>query len=313
MYNNKNLKKVSNDNSKYKTYIHNKILKLKNQGIFIGFHLSTKGSILNPLKEAQTIGYTALQFFLFNPRAWKGKEIDEETINKFSIFLKENDIKVNTHIPYLCNPSSPNNEVYKKSRDMLIQNANICAKLNIPLVIHTGSHLNKGFSYSFNRLTTLINYVLDNTKAEILIENSAGYKNSVGSNIDELSTIIEASSSSKLGLCIDTAHAFAAGYDIATESGINSFVSELELKIGLEKIKLFHLNDSKYALGSGLDRHWHIGKGFIGIQGFLNFFSNKHLSKGTFIMETPVNNEGNEVENMNTALNIIEKALNLDI
>ncbi|MGC8648755.1 MAG: deoxyribonuclease IV [Candidatus Micrarchaeia archaeon] len=313
MYEKKHVRIMKGKDSDYKAYLHNETSRLKNYNIFLGFHLSTKGSILNPLEEAISFGYTAVQLFLFNPRAWEGKAIDDNTIKAFSALLKKNAIKVDVHIPYLCNPSSPNEEVYKKSRDMLIQNASVCAMLNIPLVIHLGSHLNRGFSYSFDRLTKLLNYVLDNTDVEILLENSAGYRNSVGSTLDELAEILNASSSNRLGLCIDTAHAFAAGYNIATKSGVDSFANELELKIGVDKIKLFHLNDSKYALGSGLDRHWHIGKGFIGANGFLNFFSNKYFSKGTFIMETPVNNDGDEVENMKSALNIIKKALNLNI
>ena len=260
---------------------------------------------------ARSLGYTAFQLFLFNPRSWSGNEIPDDAIREFSFMFKESGIKADAHIPYLCNPSSANDEVYKKSRVMLIQNARISKMLNIPLVIHMGSHLGKGFSYSFERLTALLGSVIDETNTEILLENSAGYNNSVGSKLSELAAVISSLGSSHIGVCLDTAHAFAAGYNIATIEGIDSFVKEIDSTIGINSIKLFHLNDSKYELNSGLDRHWHIGKGYIGTKGFTNLLSHKYFSKGSFIMETPVNEEGSEIQNMNAALNIFENILKL--
>ncbi len=281
-----------------------------NSSIKLGFHLSNNGSIITPLQEAIKHKYSAFQMFISNPRSWKSTHISEDIINEFRYKLNKSNINANVHIPYLCNPSSPNEDVYKKSKEMLFENAKVCKMLGISLVIHMGSHLGRGKEFGINRIVSLLNNIIDEKlKVQILLENSSGYTNSMGSTLEEISEIINRVNSRYIGVCIDTAHSFAAGYNISTNEGVDMFALKIKTLIGRDKIKLFHLNDSKYHLGSKLDRHWHIGKGYIGKAGFLNFFSNSTFSYGTFIMETPVNIYGNKYTNWIAAKRIINEAL----
>ncbi|MGC8572055.1 MAG: deoxyribonuclease IV [Candidatus Micrarchaeia archaeon] len=280
-----------------------------NFDIKLGFHLSKKGSIMNPLKEAIKHRYGAFQTFLSNPRSWKNDPIDDNIIEEFKYEVKKSGIAANAHIPYLSNPSSPNEDVYKKSIEAIIYNLRICEALGIPLVVHMGSHLGKGKKYGINRLVSALSHVLDeNIKATILLENSAGYNNSIGSTLEEIKEVLDLVDSKYVNVCIDTAHAFAAGYNIRSKEGVEAFSSKINESIKRDRIKLFHLNDSKYPLGSGLDRHWHIGKGYIGKEGFINFFSNPAFSYGIFIMETPVDDVGDDYKNWVAIKKIISKA-----
>ncbi|EQD30316.1 apurinic endonuclease Apn1 [mine drainage metagenome] len=151
-----------------------------------------------------------------------------------------------------------------------------------------------------------IDYALrESAGTSILLENSAGYTNSLGSKIEEIGDIIKDVGSNRVGMCLDTCHTFAAGYDISSKAGAADLMDEIDMHVGLGRVKLVHLNDAKFELGSGLDRHWHIGKGHIGIKGFVNFFSSSRLPTECFVMETPENDEGNGATDMRAVFKIM--------
>ncbi len=273
-----------------------------------GFHMSIAGSVANAPKEAALHGYPVFQMFTTSSRSWSNSKIDSNASSEFRDMVRRNSLEPFAHIPYLCNPGSPNGDVYSKSRKMLIDNMGNCESLGIKyLVVHMGSHLGKGFDEIGDRLTDTIMHALRrSTSTHILLENSAGYNNSVGSHMKEIGNIIESVGDKRVGVCLDTCHAFAAGYDIASKKGTSSLMDEIEESFGIDKIKLVHLNDAKFPLGSGLDRHWHIGKGHIGMKGFANFFRISRLTADCFVMETPENTDGDDHTNMQAVSKIMK-------
>ena len=273
-----------------------------------GFHMSIAGSVANAPKEAALHGYPVFQMFTTSSRSGSNSKIDSNASSEFRDMVRRNSLEPFAHIPYLCNPGSPNGDVYSKSRKMLIDNMGNCESLGIKyLVVHMGSHLGKGFDEIGDRLTDTIMHALRrSTSTHILLENSAGYNNSVGSHMKEIGNIIESVGDKRVGVCLDTCHAFAAGYDIASKKGTSSLMDEIEESFGIDKIKLVHLNDAKFPLGSGLDRHWHIGKGHIGMKGFANFFRISRLTADCFVMETPENTDGDDHTNMQAVSKIMK-------
>ena len=278
--------------------------------IRLGFHMSIAGSVANSARDAAALGYSAFQIFTTSSRSWKHNRPGHKDAEEFRSIVDQYGMAPNAHVPYLCNPSSPDNETRKKSLAMLVANMENCNDLGIKhLVVHMGSHLGKGTEAGLSNLADTVASALDSVdKVSILLENSAGYTNSVGSSFSEIGRAIKMCSSRRVGLCLDTCHAFAAGYDLTTPDAAKAAFEEMRKHVGEDRLMLFHLNDAKFPLGSGLDRHWHIGKGFIGEKGFLNIFSEKLAGSSTFIMETPENAEGNDASNLAATERIISKA-----
>lgn len=276
----------------------------------LGVHVSISGCLSNSIYNALNIGCSAFQIFTRSPRQWKAKDISPKDSSLFIDKLKESSISFDSvvvHMPYLPNLSAPDGELYQKSLRSLEEEIIRCNLLQIPsLVIHLGSHLGKGSKNGISQLTNACNIAsskytdLNSTKnnVKILLENSAGQKNSIGSSFDEIAEILDKLNSDDFGLCLDTCHAFAAGYDLSNENGIFNLLDTLSNKIGLNKLKVIHLNDSKGQLGSNLDRHYHIGMGKIGKKGFKILINNKKLQNIPFIMETPVDEIRNDVDNI---------------
>ncbi|MGI0100918.1 MAG: deoxyribonuclease IV [Candidatus Micrarchaeaceae archaeon] len=276
----------------------------------IGFHSSISGGVHNAPMEAAGMGCNAFQIFTTSSRSWKNSTVKPEDGKLFVRYCKEKDLEPFAHIPYLCNPSSPNAEVYGKSRTMLADNIMNCDALGIGcLVIHLGSHLGRGVDFGIGNICDMLGGVLDmDGKAEILLENGSGYKNCVGSKFQDIGSIIDMLGSKRVGVCLDTCHAFAAGYDIGNRKLIDSIADEFHSSIGHARLGLVHLNDAKYGLGSGLDRHWHIGKGMIGEAGFASFFSSKVFCVRPYIMELPDDNYGTHSGDLAAARRVIGMA-----
>ena len=279
--------------------------------IRLGFHLSVAGGVQNSALTAEKHRYGTFQIFASNPRAWEHHRIKEEDAEAFNGIIKRTGAIPFAHVPYLCNPSSGNKEMLKKSLQMLIGNMESCNLLKITgLVVHQGSHLGEGSESGVKTIVETMRKAAELAPdVRILLENSSGYKNSVGSKFEEIGGIIDKTGSDRIGVCLDTCHAFAAGYDLSTKEGIADMCKSFEDNIGFKRLGLVHLNDAKYGLGSGLDRHWHIGKGNIGVQGFTELFKNRHFHDGCFIMETPINEDGDEASNMRNAKKIVADAL----
>lgn len=278
--------------------------------IKLGVHVSISGHFSNSVDNALNIGCSAFQIFTRSPRQWKTKDISKEDSEIFKEKLKNSSIQndsVVVHMPYLPNLSAPRSEMYEKSIDVLQDEIKRCNMLGISfLVIHLGSHLGKGSQNGINQLVNGCNNALDKyqnigmekNKVKILLENSAGQKNSIGSTIEEIGIIFEKLDKSHYGLCFDTCHAFASGYDLTNEEGVLRIIDLIDDNIGLKKLQVIHLNDSKGEMGSNLDRHYHIGLGKIGEIGFKSFVNNKNLHNIPFIMETPIDDVRNDLDNM---------------
>jgi len=278
--------------------------------IKIGFHVSIAGGISNAPRYAAQQGYSAFQFFPSSSRSWSTKRVSTAESTEFSKISKEAGLIPFAHVPYLCNPASPVPEVLSKSRQMLVEDMNICRQLGVRyMVVHLGSHKGEGARKGIENILDTIGHALDEcSEVELLLENSAGYSNSIGATFTEIGSILDNASSRRLGVCLDTCHAFAAGYDLGKEGGAERLAEEIESSIGIARVKLVHLNDAKYPAGSGLDRHWHIGKGYIGEKGFLNFFRNVHPPSESYILETPYAKEGDDTMNMLEAKKLMRKA-----
>lgn len=266
-----------------------------------GFHISIHGSIDVSVDRAEELGCNTFQIFTRSPRQWKPSKIVPDVAKAFVDKLKNRDIKpVFAHMPYLPNLASPRDEIYVKSVNTLSSELKRCKLLNIPyLVTHLGSHLGAGKQEGFSKLINGINEALCNNEGvTLLLENTAGTRNSMGSTFEDLKHIIESLIQPEIvGICFDTSHAFAAGYDLRTEDNIEYLIQKIDELIGFDRLKLVHLNDSKGEFNSHLDRHEHIGLGNIGEEGFRNLLASK-FSEIPMIMETPKDSRRNDIENM---------------
>lgn len=277
----------------------------------LGVHVSISGCLSKSVDNALSLGCSAFQIFTRSPRQWKAKHISNDDSDLFKNKVKESSIDFSSifvHMPYLPNLSAPDGELYQKSLKVFEDEISRCNSLQIPnLVIHLGSHLGfgskNGISQLINACETAKNNYSDNNPGQrnivnILLENSTGQRNSIGSSFIEMSKIFDKLNCDSFGLCLDTCHAYAAGYDLSTENGVLQLFDSIESNIGLNKIKLVHLNDSKGPLGSNLDRHYHIGIGKIGERGFRFFLNNNKLHNVPFIMETPVDETRSDKDNI---------------
>lgn len=267
-----------------------------------GFHISIQGSIDASVDRAAQLGCDTFQIFTRSPRQWYSSKLVPEATRAFSEKLKDSGIgPVFAHMPYLPNLASPRNEVYEKSVKTLTTELKRCSQLEIPyLVTHLGSHLGEGMETGFTRLIDGINHSLKDTEdgVTLLLENTAGTRNSMGSTFEDIQHIIEhIVNQERVGVCFDTSHAFAAGYDLRTEITVQETVEKIERIIGFEQVKLVHLNDSKGDFSSQIDRHEHIGLGKIGEEGFRNILASR-LGELPLIMETPQDSRRDDAGNL---------------
>ncbi|MDQ3806937.1 MAG: deoxyribonuclease IV, partial [Thermoproteota archaeon] len=266
-------------------------------GVRVGFHVSIAGGISNSVENARKLGCTAFQIFSRNPRGWIAKPLSPDEINSFKDKLFVSGIEkksVSVHMPYLPNLSGPPGESYERSVKTLTEEMQRCDTLGISnLVIHLGSHMGRGSKSGIDQLVDALRAAAASSKSQnevvILLENNVGQKNSVGSTLEELRLILDRLDSAKeFGVCIDTCHLFASGYDLHTREDVNIIFEKINAVLGLKELKMIHLNDSKGRLGSNLDRHEHIGLGSIGLDGITAFVNHRAINGLPIIMETPI-------------------------
>ena len=268
-----------------------------------GVHVSIAGSIDQAVDRAKEKHCDTFQVFTRNPRGWNFKKLIPDEVTLFRQKLKESTIEpAVAHMPYLPNLSCPMKMIYKKSVKALTVELERCTMLGIPyLVTHLGSHLGKGREIGLERLTEAINAAFDSSSGRtiLLLENTAGTKNSMGSSFKDMREILDhVAEKSRVAVCFDTCHAFAAGYDLRDAESVERTVAELGKVVGLDLLKVVHANDSKGKLASRLDRHEHIGMGQIGEQGFRAILHNDAFRKLPLILETPVDRRGTDVTNL---------------
>jgi len=273
----------------------------------IGAHVSISGSIANAITNASERECSAFQVFTSNPRGWHAKDLTDDDATNYKNNLSQSNIDrfaTVAHMPYLPNLSSPEISVYEKSIHTMIREVERCDKLGIPyLVTHLGSHKGTGEDKGIQRLVSALTEVAKTNKdVTILLENTAGQKNSVGSDFTQLAEIFFGlKPASRFGICIDTCHAFAAGYDLRNEKNVKDVFEKFDSEIGLKHIKIIHLNDSKGELGCHLDRHEHIGLGHIGEAGLSQVVKLANKNKIPIILETPIDERRTDFENIRKA------------
>ncbi len=277
----------------------------------IGFHVSIMGSIDKAVDRAVLGGYTTFQIFTSNPRQWKSKELTSEETRTFVENVNRHDMKpVFAHMPYLPNLASPKDDVYAKSCETLISELERCSRLEIPyLVTHLGSHLGAGKQKGFERISKAINRTLEvvDENVMLLLENTAGTRNSMGGSFEDILYIFQGLTyPERVGTCFDTSHAFAAGYDVRTQESLKEMIEKFDETIGLRRIRLVHLNDSKGDLNSRIDRHEHIGEGKIGEEGFRNILKST-LGQLPLILETPKDTRRSDIENLRKVRELAER------
>ena len=273
----------------------------------IGCHVSISGSIDKAVDNAMMIDCSAFQIFTRSPRSWHVKDLSDNDVKSFK--QKLDDSKIDrfatvAHMPYLPNLATPNHDVYSKSVNTLMKEVERCGKLGIPfLVTHLGSHLGTGEENGIKRLVKGLEKAAEvKNDVMILLENTAGQKNSVGSDFDQLASIFsQLKPTKRFGICFDTCHTFSAGYDLRTDDAVKDTMEKFDEVVSLEHLKILHLNDSKGTLGSNIDRHYHIGLGGIGEKGLSAVIKFMNKKKIPMILETPIDDIRGDFENVKKA------------
>jgi len=266
-----------------------------------GSHLSISGGMHNALLEAERLEMDCVQVFTKNQQQWKVKPLEEEVINNWkSHCTRLNFAHTVSHDSYLINLASPDDALWQKSIDLFVEELSRCTILGIPyLVTHPGAHVGCGEDAGLKRVAKALDIVHQrlprlaasrrDAAPQVItcLEITAGQGTCLGHRLEHLATIIELSKDpDRLAVCLDTAHLFAAGYDFRGRKYAR-FIKEIETTVGLDRIKVFHLNDSKKELGSRVDRHDHIGRGQIGLEGFRPIVRDKRWKNIPKILETP--------------------------
>ena len=286
-------------------------------GARVGFHVSIAGGISNSVNNAKKLGCTAFQIFTRNPRGWAVNPIPRSEVFSFKNRLAASGIErtsVVVHMPYLPNLSGPPGELYQRSVMTLKEEMQRCELLGISyLVIHLGSHMGRGSNMGVDQLISALSTANAHSNSAsgvmVLLENNAGYKNNVGGTLEELSLILDRlNSSQRFGLCVDTCHLFASGYDLRTDESVKKVIENIKDTIGLKAVKVIHLNDSKGPLGSNLDRHEHIGLGSIGMEGIAAFINHPDIQALPIIMETPIDTRRGDRQNLEIILDMMNNS-----
>ena len=242
--------------------------------------------------RAEELGANTFQVFTRNPNQWKFKPLADETVTAFRERRKKSGFaKVVDHMPYLPNLASPEKPTKKISRYTLTEELKRCDALGIDyLVIHLGSHLGKGSAIGIANIAEACDEAMAGSDGDamILLENMAGQKNCVGARFEELKAILDrVGRSERVGVCLDSCHTWAAGFDIGSDEAVGNTMRLFDEVVGMGRLKVIHLNDSKGSLGSKLDRHENIGKGKIGKKGIGALLHYPGVSERPLIMETP--------------------------
>jgi len=268
----------------------------------VGVHISIAGSLDRAVDRAKAAGCDVFQMFSRSPRGWGFAPLSDEIRAAFTGKIRSSGIIPVDHMPYLPNLASPKSDIHEKSIGALSAELDRCGRLEIPyLVTHLGHHLGDGIAGGRSRVIGAINTALEKSENNVilLLENTAGEKNSVGSSFGHIRGIMDGLEKiNRVGVCLDTCHAFAAGYELRTETGIEETLAQFDDQIGMRNLRIIHLNDSKGDRGSALDRHEHIGMGFIGEDGFRRILHHPVLSALPLICETPVDDRCDDVGNI---------------
>lgn len=258
----------------------------------IGAHVSIVGGYCMALDRAHELGLDAMQIFTSSPRSKARREINREEEESFSKACKVSPVRnVYVHTPYYVNAASPDSRTWHFSKTYILRELELMDRAGIKyFVMHLGSHLGKGAKVGDAKVIRMLDEVLAESKGSktvICCENTAGSNNSVGSDLDELGAILAHYHGNKrVGCIIDTCHTFAAGYDLRTPAAVDKTLKFIDKVIGWERVPMLHFNDSKVDLGGHADRHEHLGKGYIGLEGLRAVATHKLTQGKDLILET---------------------------
>jgi len=257
-----------------------------------GAHMSIAGGIHLAFERGARVGCRTLQIFLKNSNRWEAKPLTDHDRELYRRAERESGMQpVVAHSSYLINLASPDRRLYRKSLDAFMIEMERAQFLGVPyLVLHPGAHKGSGVGPGIRRVADALKEAVDTVapSVTILVENTAGQGSCIGHRFEELASILEQTDrGERVGICLDTCHLFAAGYDIRTKKAYGGTLREFDRLVGIKEIRVCHLNDSRKGLGSRVDRHAHIGHGSVGLEAFRCLVNDRRFAKVPKILETP--------------------------
>jgi deoxyribonuclease-4 len=276
----------------------------KRDAPLVGAHMSVAGGLHNAVLEAARYRCRALQIFSKSSNQWAARPLGDEDLAAWREAVAKHPMRIVVHDSYLINLASPDPELLSKSREAFREEVRRCDLLDVPcLIFHPGAHVGSGEEDGLARIAQSLDWVCERSegsRATLLLETTAGQGTTLGHRFEHLAAIIDRTKArARLGVCLDTCHVFAAGYDMRTEDGYRAVMGEFDRLIGLDRLLCFHVNDSKKDLGCRVDRHEHIGKGFVGTPAFGLLMRDARFAGTPKILETP---KEDEMDRKNLAL-----------
>jgi deoxyribonuclease-4 len=269
------------------------------KGVLLGAHTSTSGGVNEAIPRARNLGFTAAQIFVKNNKQWFAPPLPEEEAARFCAARKESGIVFFAHNSYLVNLASPDDAMFATSIKAMVGELERAEALGLPfIVMHPGSHGGTGEEAGLKRIVQGLDAIVRATsgyKCRMALEITAGQGNALGYKLEHLRALMERVADVKrFGTCLDTAHLYAAGYDLKTQEGYESVMAQIEKLIGTRQVLALHLNDSKVPLGKRVDRHEHLGEGEIGLSCFVRIVKDARWAKTPKVLETPKSEDMHE-------------------
>jgi len=284
-----------------------------NPGDYLGAHMSIAGGLHKAVERGRVAGCGVLQVFTQNSNQWRGKRITDSDAALFREAWEESGMRdIVSHDIYLINLAAAPGEVREKSMAGFLEEMERCARLGIDtIVMHPGSHLGEGEETGISRIVEAFDTLFEQARdftGTVLLETTAGQGTNIGYRFEHLREIrVRSAFTDRFGICFDTCHTFAAGYDITTREGYVRVFEEFDRVLGLENLRVFHFNDSKKGLNCRVDRHEHIGRGAMGLEGFRFLMNDERFRGIPKILETPKgDNDEMDAINLKTLRDLVE-------
>ncbi len=277
-----------------------------------GFHISIAGGFSRVAERARVRGCDTIQLFSRNPRGWRYESLDEADVEEFRKSVESSGLyPIFLHLPYLPNIASSRSKFYKRSIDSIAIDLQRAEQLGVGyLIIHIGHRMESSEAEAIEAVSQAINQAFLKVKNSVILlaEMTAGQGTEIGYSFEQVREIMNGvEETERIGVCLVTAHVFEAGYDLSRRDGIEQTLESFDKTIGLNRLHVLHLNDSKTSLGSRKDRHWHIGEGYIGLEGFRYLINHPLLRHLPGIMETPRDDTVEDLKNMKTIRSLVEE------
>lgn len=284
--------------------------------LLLGAHMSIAGGVSHGLDRASSVGSNAVQVFTKNNRQWKGPLLDPDDVARWETEMPAQNIAAAvSHASYLINLASPKDDLWEKSVNAHKDELTRAAAYGLPgVVLHPGAHTGSGVEAGVQRIAAALNRIHaetpDATHTQTWLELMAGQGTTIGRNFDELRQIMEqVDEPDRVAVCVDTCHAFAAGYDLREDNQYEAMLEEMDKTVGLDKLRCWHFNDSKGVLGSHVDRHIHIGEGEIGPEAFGRILNDSRWHGIPMLLETPKDDDlADDVRNLATLCRLVNDA-----